>query len=52
MSFKKPINHHPRLEVNQLGLTRREIMKAPYLLCALVVVMILSVHVLLRLVFS
>ena len=34
MSFKKPINHHPRLEVNQLGLTRRDYEGAISTLCA------------------
>ena len=34
MSFKKPINHHPRLEVNKLGLTRRDYEGAISTLCA------------------
>ena len=34
MSFKKPINHHPKLEKNKLGLTRRDYEGAVSTLCA------------------
>ena len=34
MSFKKPINHHPKLETNKLGLTRRDYEGAVSTLCA------------------
>ena len=34
MSFLKPINHHPRLEKNKLGLTRRDYEGAISTLCA------------------
>ena len=34
MSFKKPINYHPKLEKNNLGLTRRDYEGAVSTLCA------------------